>query len=960
MNRRDFIRRSFMAVMGGFVVAHPELAKAINTAASHHGVRQALDASELYKLFRNPDSIYHPFVRWWWNGDKVEPDELKRELRLLKDAGIGGVEINPIEFPSRTDDLKKKSLTWLSDEWIDCVKIACDEAHRLHMTADLLVGSGWPYGAESLKDGERAQIVCVYTQNLQGPIDYEVSDQGICVAANPSISNPFIGKKMDLMALELVPKNFNSIDQAIDLMPKGEGGTYRFKVPEGSWVLYGLVRIDSFLTVINGAPGANGPVLDHMNKNVVSGYLHHMSDTMQQRIGPLKNYIRALFTDSMELEGSNWTPTMRDEFKRRRGYDVMPYLPFLLFKAGSMGNVSDYTPKVNYGKQLGDTIDRVRYDFELTKAELMDENFTKTYVAWCRELGVKSRAQAYGRGLFPLESSMQYDIPEGESWTTNWLRHKIGEEMSETDYRRGRAYTMVDKFVSSAAHLTGKREVSCEEMTNTYLVFAMSLEFLKIGCDQSTISGVTHSVFHGFNYSPNKEAKFPGWIQYGAYYSENNNWWPYFHYVTEYKARLSSVLCNSTMYADIAILNPYTDMWTKMGMQNEPFPIEMYANWTTLVWESIVKTGGGCDYVSESVIRDADIRGGQLCYGDRRYSTLFLLAVERMDERTAVRIYEFVKGGGKVICVDTVPHLSSGLHNHEQRDKMVEGYTNKMRAYKHRFFEVKKPASDYLKWYRELIATCGLPHSVSIEDPNMYLMQNRYVSDDGTDIFFFSYSHLNNPCRTRITFPKHLSRGRQPWVWDLDTGERYRLTLDKNGSREFDFGPCDSLLIVFDKARGGEEWKPLPASGGKTMDITDNWRVEFRYKQENTVRYKHFNRLDDLVNDKDYAGFSGTAIYSRKVKVSEPAGLALNLGKVYGITEVVVNGKSLGVKWYGWRIFVPGDALKAGDNLIEIRLTTTMSNYLARQKDNSIAQRWVRNRADQSIGIVGPVTLYTI
>ena len=144
------------------------------------------------------------------------------------------------------------------------------------------------------------------------------------------------------------------------------------------------------------------------------------------------------------------------------------------------------------------------------------------------------------------------------------------------------------------------------------------------------------------------------------------------------------------------------------------------------------------------------------------------------------------------------------------------------------------------------------------------------------------------------------------------------------------------------------------------MDITDNWRVEFRYKQENTVRYKHFNRLDDLVNDKDYAGFSGTAIYSRKVKVSEPAGLALNLGKVYGITEVVVNGKSLGVKWYGRRIFVPGDALKAGDNLIEIRLTTTMSNYLARQKDNSIAQRWVRNRADQSIGIVGPVTLYTI
>ena len=94
-----------------------------------------------------------------------------------------------------------------------------------------------------------------------------------------------------------------------------------------------------------------------------------------------------------------------------------------------------------------------------------------TYLAWCHQLGVKARAQAYGRGFYPLENAMGYDIPEGESWTTNWLRHKPGEEMSETDYRRGRAYTMVNKFVSSAAHLAGNRTVSCEEMTNTYTVF---------------------------------------------------------------------------------------------------------------------------------------------------------------------------------------------------------------------------------------------------------------------------------------------------------------------------------------------------------------------------------------------------------------------------------------------------------------------------------------------------------
>jgi hypothetical protein len=145
-----------------------------------------------------------------------------------------------------------------------------------------------------------------------------------------------------------------------------------------------------------------------------------------------------------------------------------------------MGNVSDFKYGVALSPELERKISRIRYDYEVTKAEMLGENFTKTYLGWCKNLNVKSRAQAYGRGLFPLESSFGYDIPEGESWTMNWLKHRIGEEMPESDYRRGRAYTMVNKFVSSAAHLKGKKLVSCEEMTDTYTVFNTSLENLKI------------------------------------------------------------------------------------------------------------------------------------------------------------------------------------------------------------------------------------------------------------------------------------------------------------------------------------------------------------------------------------------------------------------------------------------------------------------------------------------------
>jgi alpha-L-rhamnosidase len=106
----------------------------------------------LYSAFKEPENSFRPFVRWWWNGDKIEKDEITRELRLLRDAGIGGVEINSIKFPAKTDDLGKRSVPWLSDEWIQLVQFTIEEAKSLGVTCDLLAGSGWPFGGESLAE----------------------------------------------------------------------------------------------------------------------------------------------------------------------------------------------------------------------------------------------------------------------------------------------------------------------------------------------------------------------------------------------------------------------------------------------------------------------------------------------------------------------------------------------------------------------------------------------------------------------------------------------------------------------------------------------------------------------------------------------------------------------------------------------------------------------------------------
>ena len=944
--------------------------------------RQGLTTEQLYEGFQQPTSEYRPFVRWWWNGDKVEADELVRELRLLKEAGIGGVEINPIEFPSYCDSIGKPSLQWLSPEWIDMLRVCFDEADSLDMTCDLLVGSGWPFGAEFLGEDERAQIVVNYAETVTGPGELTIIRDSLCSKAMPKVSSPYQGNTKELMLLRLYPNPASSVDDFIDVWQNDS--IFTINIPEGDYTMAALVKINGFLEVINGAPGAAGPVLDHFNTEAVNRYLYNMSDKIEAQIGPLKGRIRALFTDSMELEGANWTSDMAEVFQERYCYDITEYLPFILFKIGSMGSALNYNPVVPVTPEFQPLVERARYDFEDFKAQLMQERFTVTYLEWCHSLGVKARAQAYGRGFYPLENAMGYDIPEGESWTTNWLKHKPGEEMSEKDYRRGRAYTMVNKFVSSAAHLAGKRTVSCEEMTNTYTVFNMTLEQLKIGGDQSAISGVTHSVFHGFNYSPNLEVAFPGWVRYGAYYSENNPWWPYFKYYNDYKARLSYALQHGTYYADIAILNPENDMWSTIGMQNEPFPNTTRAPYKTMIWEAINKCGGGVDYVSENIINAGEMKRGEFRFGDRSYNTLILIDIERMHPGTAEQLLHFVEGGGKLLCIDTIPYQSLGLSgSFAAKDSIVQHCFEQIRAFEDRFLFVEPPQEGFIPWYDSLMHVNNLPHYLDIEAPDPFVMQNRYTTDDGSEMLFLVNSHRYQSHQTKITFHQELTHHKYPWVWDLHTGERYPLPLNEDDSYDFDLGPAESMLIVFERskpfgvrgtpkgtsatprviARSGATKQPEGSSteGRKSNLNLIDWDVELIHARLDTVVQTHFDTLFDLKDHPETQHFAGTIVYRKTISND---GTLLDLGLVEGVSEVFVNGQSTGVKYYGRRIYDIGNLLHDGDNDLEIRVTTTLGNYLKTftKEDNPTVWIYVnhpkRDQALQPMGMIGPVEIY--
>jgi hypothetical protein len=897
----------------------------------------------LFNAFQNPPVTAKPFVRWWWNGDKVTTKEILRELDVMKEAGIGGVEINPIAFPGG-DDLGIPSLKWLSPEWIEMVKVALKGAEERGMVCDIIVGSGWPFGAEFMEGDEQSQLITLTSRKVKGPTTVTVEVAELLKEAAPEGMSMYKGATSAIHSICITPAQMDSFTPPAWLPFDKKKDTIRVDVPSGEHILYAMVIVTGFQAVINGAPGASGPVLNHYNHQAVMKFLNRMSDTLFPAIKGWKPF-RAMFCDSMELEGANWCSDFIDEFKRRRSYEVTPYLPFILYKVGHMGRPIQSGDIAQLSGTAQEEVARVRYDFFVTCMEIMRDRFLIPYTRWCNAHGFLSRVQTYGREFHPLEASMNIDIPECETWI--WSSDGSGNR----DFAKNPSYTNVNKFVASAAHYANKKIVSCEESTNTSVVFNATLERLKMSGDMSNLSGVNHSILHGFNYTP-LEAPFPGWIRYGMYLNERNLWWDYFKLWAAYKTRVSLVLQETEAFADIAVLHPLADMWTKFGTQRDPFPELHYPEYQYRVWDSIHKNGNSCDYTSEAIIQQSVVENGFLKYDSRKYHTLILLEVESMDPATATALANFVKKGGKVIFVGKEPHKSSGLKNYQKNDKkVVQIMTAMKRANPEKVFTVNAPNEDMVAWFKDVQQQCDIKPYMRIDRPNAYVSQIRQTSK-GKDLFFVCNRSSNERFVLKAVFPD--AKG-EPWLWNAETGERYRYPNRLDNTLTIDLPPAASQLIVFDTVGEGSN---APVAPAETEGIAlTGWKL--RMEHINGIsQERQLQTLTDLAADENTRSFAGRLFYETTLNNHLSTFNWLDLGKVYGVSEVTLNGENLGCQWYGRHLYrIPEHLVKAKSKTIQVKITTTLGNYFKSNPENKTGHAWTHGQAWQPTGMLGPVKL---
>lgn len=918
--KSNIIRRDFLKLIGAgtsyLAVTSPLLG--LNACMPEKKME------ELYSLFSNPPAQAKPFYRWWWNGNILTKEEVIRELEVMHSAGAGGIEINPIELNQAIKNPEGKPLDWLSDEWIEIVKIAINKGKELGMISDMIIGTGWPFGGKFLADNETIQGHDIYIEKVHGPTNY--------IFKNENLKDGAV-----ISQAKLIPVPVKNLADIVDITEQIKSGSVT--IPSGNFKVSVISWRNKFRDVMFGAPGGDGPVLDHFNKAAVEKYLKRTEDGLLPAFGgTMKNSIRSMFCDSIELEGANWTGDFREEFETRNGYDIWKYLPLIL------------NNEIEIEGDFEDTILRVRYDYYSTLSNLFMDRFVIPFHEWCQKIGVKSRYQAYGHPWIPtdlLDGNMIPDIPEGDQWLFSG-----GWTHTQLDQIR---YAIWDKYTSSAAHLRGLKIASCESMTNTAGVFSASLEYIKQATDINIVAGINHLVLHGWNYSP-PEAGFPGWIRFGTYFNEKNPWFPYLKLWSSYAARLSAVFQNSQAVSQVAIIGPTADRWSEKGLDRNPFLREPW--YLHSLWQAINHHGYCSDYLNPRVFAKASYENGKINYGPMTYQTVVICGMETAFPEFIDKLFEYANTGGKVIFIGQTPTKSPGMKfkNDSSVKQKMDALLN---AFSENVIVVEEPEFGNLdnltNWSGMLLSKQNITPGVKISTPDekLYLYQ---AENEGKPVFFFSNQNRNKTIAFDAEFE---TDGLYPWKWDAETGEKSIYSLNQKNVA-INIKPLESLLLVFSKEKGKvPEIKKIESS--EKLDISKNWIAEFT-PIEGEPFTKEIPVLTDLAQMPGTETFAGTIIYRKTFESSELS--ILDLGKVAETAEVILNDKYLGVKYWGERIFDISDSINKGENNIEIKVTTLLWNYCNSKtmEENPMAKLWAdKNRQKDNkplpIGLIGPVII---
>lgn len=716
----------------------------------------------------------------------------------------------------------------------------------------------------------------------------------------------------------------------IDLTKYMKNGRFVGTLPAGNWK---LLRMGHTSTGHVNATGGDGKGLecDKFSAEAVAKQFDNWFAKVFENTDSVtaRKVLKYMHVDSWECGSQNWSDNFLDEFRKRRDYDLFPYLPLL---AGyPMDNVKES--------------EKILRDVRTTIAELVVDVFYNVLAERAKRYGCEFSAECVAPTMVSdgLAHYQKVDLPMGEFWLNSPTHDKPND--------------MLDAI--SGAHIYNKNIIQAEGCTEVRGTWDEYPGMLKPLLDRNYALGINRLFFHVFVHNPWLNRK-PGMTLdgIGLFFQRDQTWWKNgARALSDYAARCQALLQYGRPVTDIAVftgeemprrsvlpdrlvpslpglfgeerVRSERERLANVGepLRMQPVGVTHSANMADPEkWINPLRGYAYDSFNKDALLRLATTKDGKMVIPGGEYK-VFVVPLSRPMNPGPVSLscpvkkkIETLKAGG--VIVPELPYAEADFSRYGlERDIEIP---------------------ENIAW----------THRVG-KDYDLYFLANQ--SD--------SARHVTASLRVQCAMPE---------IWKPLTGEMKRIkeAVIKGGRTcvALSMAPYESVFIVLPKVSVVDNAIPVENGPVRTRELkTGKFNVSF-ISNDITVQRSELFDWSKESNDK-IKYYSGMAAYKTsffwKGNVKGEETVWLDLGKVCDVAAVHVNGVDCGTVWIApFKVDIT-KALKKGTNQLTLEVTNTWANALLGVDEGKapFANIWTNaqyRRKEKTLlpaGLLGPLNI---
>jgi len=893
-------------------------------------------------LFRDPPIEARPGAFWDWLNGNVDLAEITRELEEMKAKGMSGAEIWDIGIirPNPEEPIPAGP-AFLGSESLKAINHAIDQADRLGLHLGIVASSSWNDGGSWIQPKDAMKGLYHSETTVNGPTRFsQVLPFPSIRAPKGTNGLPVYYKEVAVLAF---PQPTNKVirDTAaiINLSEKmNSDGLLTWDVPAGAWVIARFITSNTGQKLMVPSPNSTGLLIDHLDANAARTHFQYILDQIL-KTRPSLDALRYMEVDSVEVDNqTDWTSSFVEEFRQRRGYDPIPYLPALKGKTFADPQIAP----------------RFLHDYRMTVSDLWIDGHYRAGTKFLNTYGMQLVAEA-GHGGYPrtdpLRSLGAVGIPRGEFWNGSRF--------------------WVEKEAASAAHTYGHQIVDAESFTGWRSWQDGPLEYKRLA-DTAFCNGLNRITFHTFAHTP-PQFGVPGPNYHaGEHFNLNSTWWNQSGPMLSYFSRCCYLLQQGLPVADACFY--YGDDAPNLVATRRIGPDSKRLDGATCAHcgrpnpapADALGTGYDYDIIDSEVIQNRmEFKDGSLML-PHGVSYAVIVLPERTDIPLAVlqKLEKLVSEGATLL--GPKPSRDVTLADYPRCDQQVQAIADRMwgagkdgevseRSYgKGRIVSNRNRVRDILQ---QRGIGPDFSYTSSGKPADLDYIHRRTLD---ADIYFVSNTQMEEAeadCVFRAT-------RRPAQLWFPDTGEIQSLpdceTVDGGSKLKLRLPPAGSVFVVF----GGAAKPTITAAKQPTntlpaLEITGPWEVKFP-PNLGAPPSRVFEKLVSwtAIPDDGIKYFSGTATYLKEFEAPASmltAGnhLELDLGQLRNVAEATLNGQPLGIRWKPpFRYDVTG-LVRPGKNTLAVKITNVWANRVV--GDAKLPRDKRITRITQKVGVGGPL-----